>query len=172
MSEQNITMIHAFSGAQGTGKTTAARQYASILSKENPGKTVGCVVDIERRCPWPINREASDRAQEWIFAHQLAAETQAIYDYDIVVSDHTILDVVAYTYHRGLKELSYDMLKFAQYRMRRYCRINFLCTLTHCWAIDDGCRDTDPDYRAQIETIMLSLYKACGITNQERFVMI
>jgi hypothetical protein len=167
-----ITMIHAFSGAHGTGKTTAAYQYAAAIAKENPGKTVGLVVDVERRCPWPINREASDRAQEWIFTHQLAAETQAIYDYDLVVSDRTILDVVAYTHHCGYKDLGYDMLKFAQYRMRRYCRIHFLCTHTHCWAIEDGCRDTDKVYRAEIETIMLSLYKACGITEQERFVFI
>jgi predicted ATPase len=168
----NKPKLHAFSGTHGTGKTTAAFQYAEILSKENPGKTVGIVVDIERQCPYPINRNGNNQSQEWIFLNQIEAESQAIANNDIVVTDRTIFDPIAYTQQLGLKSLAEVMLMFAKVYMNRYSRINFLCTRSHSWAIDDGVRDCDPLYRSEVENLMLSLYHEAGISNQERFVLI
>jgi hypothetical protein len=162
-------MIHAFTGPQGTGKTTGAYQYANWLVKENPGKTVGLVVDVERRCPYPINQETTRKAQEWIFFHQMAAELSAMAEYDLVVSDRTIMDVIAYSMASNFRLQADDMLFIWRKHSHYYSRIIFRHSATNAWNLPDGCRDTDPAFRARIEATLYELYKYAHVTTQARF---
>lgn len=163
-------MIVAFSGAQGTGKTTRSYQESVWLSKENPGLTVGTVTDIERRCPYPINREATREAQEWIFYHQLAAELHAMAHYDLVVSDRTLMDVVAYSMAAGFRLQADEMLLVWRKHSRYYQRIVFCHGRSNAFNVADGCRDVDPVFRARIEATLYELYKYEHVTTQSRFL--
>jgi DNA polymerase III delta prime subunit len=162
-------MIHAFTGPQGTGKTVAAYDYAAILSKENPGKTVKVVSDVERCCPYPINREATREAQEWIFYHQIAAELNAMAHYDLVVTDRTIMDVIAYSMAAGFRLQADGLLAVWRKHSHWYKKIVFRHARTNCFNVEDGCRDTDPVFRARIEATLYELYKYEGVTTQARF---
>ena len=162
-------MIHAFSGPQGTGKTTRAYEYANRLIKNNPGKTVGLVVDVERRCPYAINREATRKAQEWIFFNQMAAELSALAEYDLVVSDRTIMDVIAYSMAANFRLQGEDMLSVWRRHSHYYERIIFCHAATNAWNIEDGCRDTDPLFRSRVEATLHELYKYEHVTSQARF---
>jgi len=161
--------VHAFSGAQGTGKTTSAYQYAAWIMKEFPGQTVGLVADVERNCPYPINREATRRAQEWIFCRQIAGELDALARYDLVVTDRCIMDVIAYSMSAGFKMQADDMLFVWRKYERHYGKIIFCHTMTNGWNVADGCRDTDPVFRQRIEATLYELYKYAGVTIQPRF---
>jgi hypothetical protein len=94
----------AFSGAHGTGKTTAARSLVKLLRKEGYGGTL--VAATARYCPFPINREATPEAQKWIWDRQVEAEAEAMshgerQGLEFVVCDRTIMDSLCYTFwHR------------------------------------------------------------------------
>jgi hypothetical protein len=164
--------IYAFSGSHGTGKTVSAYQFVGYLARRNPGRTVGVVTDVERTCPFPINREATERTQEWIFCHQLAAEEQALSNYDIVISDRTVMDVIAYTYVAGYRTLAHDMRKYSRHRMNLYTRIMFLLIKSRGWNLPEGFRDTDHKFRQQVEDILMTLYWMEGIKKQGRYTEI
>lgn len=161
--------VIAFSGAQGTGKTTAAKMWAGRLEKENPRKSVGLVLDIERKCPYPINRETTHQAQEWIFFHQLSDEIHAAVEHDIVVTDRTVMDVIAYSMAAGFYAQVDEMLGLWRRHEHYYRKIIFRNTVTNWWNVEDGCRDTDPVFRARIEATLYELYRYAAVTTQERF---
>ena len=91
----------AFSGTHGTGKsTTAALEYHNQKIIHH-GKSVILLCDLEALCPFPINRETTEQAQSWLFANQIQSEIQASSRFDVVVTDRTIIDIIAYTYVAG-----------------------------------------------------------------------
>jgi nicotinamide riboside kinase len=90
----------AFSGAHSTGKTTAVNRLAELLEAEGV-KTVR-IGEVARKCPWPINRDATPKTQKWIWEAQRKAEEKAAEtDADVILCDRTLLDSLCYTrWHR------------------------------------------------------------------------
>lgn len=162
--------IYAFSGAQGTGKTTAARTVAKSLRKQYPGSSVCLITDVERHCPYPINQEATHQAQQWIFNKQMAAEITAVAEYDCVVTDRTLMDVIAYSFAAGFQAQADDMLRiWRRHAPLYYRKIVFRSICTNHWNLEDGCRDTDPVFRSRIEATLYELYCYVGMTSQPHF---
>jgi hypothetical protein len=126
-------------------------------------------VDVERQCPYPINQEASQEAQEWIFYHQIAAELHAVGRYDLVVADRTVMDVIAYSMAAGFRLQGDSLLAVWRRHSPWYSRIIFRHAATNAWNLEDGLRDTDPVFRARIEATLYELYKYERVTTQARF---
>ena len=164
--------IIAYTGAQGVGKTTSAYQTAAMVKIENPDKTVGVLVDVEAGCPYPINRECPEAALQWIFFTRLAMELEMAVRYDLIITDRTVMDTVAYTFHAGYRVLAEEMRYIARRHMDIYQSIRFLKTSSFAYNFKDGIRDTNEEFRMEVEDILLSFYQMAGITEQERFTEI
>lgn len=87
----------AMCGAQGTGKTTAARELRDWADFEFPGLRVVMMDEVARSCPWAINEGASPEAQRWIFHQQICAELEAGREADVLICDRSALDNLIYS---------------------------------------------------------------------------
>ncbi len=163
----NDPKIVAFSGAHGTGKTTAVYEMATNL-KKNQQTEVGVILEVARQCPYPIiSKESSTTTKEsqlWIFTAQIQAEMNAQRRYGCVVSDRTIIDTIAYTAASGMYGLAYAMKALAgEYARTAYKEIHFRTINEHDYLVDDGIRNLNYDFRREVESAMLSLYSELGI---------
>lgn len=151
--------IIAFTGAHGTGKTTAAYRLAESCKIYNPGKSVHVLCDQEALCPFPINKQTSPEAQMWIFTNQIRQELFLTSKFDIIVSDRTVVDAVAYTQVAGFKSLGWRMLNLANMHILNYTSITFRSILQNEFCHQDGIRETtDSRFRQEVEDEMLFLY--------------
>lgn len=155
--------IIAFSGTHGTGKTTSVYSKANELKMNNLKKSVGILLEVARRCPFAIlsknnDDKSSKEAQLWIFSEQITTELMMSKVYDIVVSDRSIMDIIAYTIVLGYKSLADAMLRIADEHIHIYKEIYFKSLEKNDYLEDDGLRHLDKDLRVQIEKQMLELY--------------
>jgi len=150
--------IIAYSGTHGTGKTTSVYKKAEELKMNNQNKEVGTILEIARRCPFKIlsknNDKPSKEAQLWIFSQQVSTELMMSKIYDIVVSDRSIIDTIAYTIAFGYKNLADAMLGIAWEYIHVYKEIHFKSIKKNNYLSDDGIRHLDQDLRLQIEEEM------------------
>ncbi|MFH2098328.1 MAG: hypothetical protein ABIJ95_02375 [Pseudomonadota bacterium] len=158
--------IVAYTGAHGTGKTTAAHERMVRLKRENPGLSIGFLAETAAECPFPINQEASHAAQMWIFSTQVSRELTMARIFDLVVSDRTALDAAAYTLVRGWEETAGAMADLVRAHAGIYREIHFLRG-EHLHA--DGLRDTDRAWRAQVDTALYGLFRWTGLADDPRF---
>ena len=147
----------AFSGAQGTGKTYSTLEKAKELKIKHPNKTVGVLSENAINCPLPINQEATFKSQLWIFADQLRKEIEMSCKFDILVCDRAIFDAIAYTWRIDPKLGNY-MLGIGQRILNTYTTIYFKRAKTNNYVIDDGLRDTDVNFREEIDKILEDIY--------------
>jgi nicotinamide riboside kinase len=135
----------AFIGTHGVGKTTlcyglAARLKALDVSLE-------LVHEVARRCPLPINEETSLASQSWILHSQIAAESVAEVQYDVVICDRSALDNYVYLL---LAEGHQDHLDGLVDRW-----MGTYDLLVHVPVIEapspDGVRSNDPGFQLAIE---------------------
>jgi predicted ATPase len=153
---KNVT---AFSGTHGTGKTTAVLRYALDYKMHQPGNTLGIVTEVARTCPWPINRQSTAQGQAWIFSTHLRAELEASRAHDLVVSDRTVMDAIAYTRVLGYHDLAAAMLAMARVHAPIYQRIVFLAPdNAYCFADGKRCHD-DAAFRSAVNDALISIYK-------------
>jgi len=153
-----VKIIRAFSGAHGTGKTTAALQCGQQEKVYHPGKSVHVLADLEAFCPFHINQAGSEKTQAWIFANQIRAEMEALHRFDITVTDRTIIDVIAYTRAMGFHALAEGQLKYAEHHVQYYSSIHFKQIQYNHHLHEDGIRDMDLAFRQDVETTMLEIY--------------
>jgi len=149
----------SFSGTHGTGKSTAAALEYRNQKMLHPDQSVYLLCDLESLCPFPINRETTEQAQSWMFASQIQHETQAASRFDVVITDRTIVDVIAYTYVSGFEALACAMLGYAEHHVRVYDDITVKQMQFNAHCHQDGIRETDPGFRAEVEVILKDLYQ-------------
>jgi len=152
-------MIISFTGTHGIGKTDAALNQGAELKRACPGKSVHVLHDLEAFCPFKINGDTTEAAQTWLFAQQIRAELSTLAVFDIVVSDRTLVDVIAYTYVAGFIDLADGMLAYARQHVKNYHRIYFkkIINNDHCHA--DGIRDAENKlFRQDVEDVLGQLY--------------
>ncbi len=148
----------SFSGTHGTGKSTAASLEYRHQKTIHPGKSVGLLCDLEAYCPLPINKKTSIQAQGWLFAYQLRKEIEARQRFDIVVTDRTLIDIIAYTFVAGFEILACSLLGVAEQYIQFYDDITIKQARFNNHLHPDGIRDTDPDFRASVEFVLKDLY--------------
>lgn len=157
--------IYALTGPHGTGKTTEVYRLAHELKKRVKGD-VGLIRETARRCPLPIYRVGevpTEEAQRWIFGEQMRLEIEESARHEVVVSDRTIVDCIAYSAVAGMRELTYGMVKLARLHMGIYKSIIFMGIAGNPFCVDDGERHQDARLRAELEQVLLNLYAELGV---------
>lgn len=149
-------------GTHGTGKTTFARDYAGRLTELDNGEKVGLVTGIARLCPWPLNREATEETQRWIFHSHMVAELEATEIYDVVVCDRTALDSLVYADVAGFEDMIDDYLPAALGWLEGYTTIYWFRPADG-WLVDDGRRCVDPLYQEAVDQVFENWIRIYGI---------
>jgi len=152
----------AFSGSHATGKTSSVFDLCARYKKEYSGKTVNSLTEVARECPFPINENAEEKAQMWIFASQLKREVEYENLYDIVVCDRSIVDCIAYTYVVGLYELGEKMKTLIDDYIKTYDKIYFKAIVNNPYLCEDGARSCNKEFQQLVEDNMFSVYKHLG----------
>jgi len=154
-------MMIGMSGAMGTGKTTAMGIYFQNYKMNYPKKSVQPLCNLEGFCPYHINKETTEKSQLWIFGNQIKQEMAALQRFDIVITDCTIIDIIAYTHVAGFTGLAQGMMALAEQHIQYYSEIYFkkIAYNQHCYP--DGIREaTDPHFRQDVEDSMLEFWHA------------
>ena len=156
--------IIAYSGVHGTGKTTSVYEAAAHYKKK--GYNVGIILETARKCPLPVLslgcRTPSVEAQQWIFARQIQEEIEAAMRHEVVITDRTVVDVIAYTRYFGYLSAAHEMQSMAT--LRQYSEVRFKKMIENDYCIDDGFRYTEnPELRCVIERVMLETYQILNI---------
>lgn len=152
--------VISYTGSHGTGKSTAASQVYHELKIFQPTASVRLFCDLEADCPFPININTTEEAQLWIFSNQIQAELFALSKFDILVTDRTIVDTIAYTYCAGFQGLASGMLGLAEQHVGHYNEINFKQIKDNPFCFPDGIRDTeDVAFRMEVENVLLEMYR-------------
>jgi len=158
--------IIALSGSHGTGKSTAVFECAAALKKTTRSE-IGIITEVARRCPLPVlglDCMPSVQAQLWIFAEQIRCEIDASLQYDITVSDRTVVDDIAYTLMAGFTDLATAQLEVARHHMGIYHEIRFQrIDPDRVCLVDDGFRSVDPCKQAELEQLLIELYRQLGV---------
>jgi len=137
-------------GTHGTGKTTLAQSLKQTGEIEFPSLRFVVVSEVARRCPFPINQYATEQSQEWIFHAQITQELHHRAWADIVISDRTSIDSLAYAEVHGFNDLVDACMPAALRHLETYDRIYF-CRPFSDWLVDDGVRDTDPPFQKAVD---------------------
>lgn len=155
--------ITAFSGAHGTGKTTAVYGKAHYLKKVFSGFSVGIIGEAARMCPLPIisqgNNRSCEAAQMWIFSHMIQADIDAALSFDMVVADRTVCDAIAYTIISGHSALADAMINMARHHVGIYKNVYLMDPERYDYQMSDGVRSTDKGLRKEVHEALLSIYK-------------
>jgi nicotinamide riboside kinase len=162
----------ALAGAHGTGKTTLAKALVQRL--ESSGLVARCLLEAPREiCTAagdPIFFRRGNNTllrQNLIFLVHLMQEFNSILgDADIVISDRSLLDHWAYTLYLFKEELEDQGVSgiyeaFIIDHCRKYDFIFF--TPVEFSVLDDGTREGDKDFQADIQRSMLDLIEAYRI---------
>lgn len=151
----------AFSGSHGTGKSTSVFELAHKMKLEYPGKTVGVFMDNARNSPFGFNKNKPKEAQIWVFSNQLVNELTLSTKYDILITDRTIFDPIAYTIYFGQRALADKLLQLGLYHMNSYDEIIFKTIANNDYLIAEGTdRDVeDKQYRMDVEHELLNIYE-------------
>lgn len=155
----------AISGAHGTGKTTAAYALAAELKKTG-GKNVGLIMETARHCPMPVlqlGQKPTRRAQLWIFTEQMRSEIEATMRYEVVVSDRSVVDCIAYSSVCGFHGLAYGQLALARHHVSIYDRVIFYGIADNPYLVNDGFRNLDAGMQREVESRMLEIYAELGV---------
>ncbi|MBF0121704.1 MAG: hypothetical protein HQK79_22980 [Desulfobacterales bacterium] len=163
--------VIAFSGSHGVGKTTAVFKKAYELKMQYKTKRIGIADEATYGCPYPINKGMSVFSQLWMFTKHINKELTLLSQYDIVIADRTVVDIIAYTKWAGLSELSEEMIAIIHHHIKIYKKIHFKRIENNDFFINDNHRDSeDFIYRKEIEDILLNLYDRFGLLKDDNIM--
>lgn len=155
----------ALTGAHGVGKSTLANYLQSQI--QLTGKTVVVTPEIPRLiCEQTSDREYFRRGrnslakQTLILLGQVITEAENKGSYQLEICDRTLFDHWAYTLHAFQQELTGEHLAdtyewFIAKHCATYDKIFYLPT--EIKPIDDGTREGDVAFQAEIDTIIVDL---------------
>ena len=153
MAKYKIALI----GAQGSGKTTKGYELAAELKKR--GKDVYVLSEVARSCPLPLNEDATEQSQFWIFGKQMTREqsTKA----EILISDRTLLDPFIYGFRKYGRTFK-TLIPFVEEYMKTYAIVAYLPPSDE-YLVDDGIRSTNKEFRDEIDKLTLYFIKNLNI---------
>lgn len=142
-----IGKIIAFGGIHSSGKTTGVFEMVAEMKKL--GINAWPIVDVARTARLPINEKGSWVTQE-VIAHRMGVQLlEAAAKHEVVVSDRTMLDCLAYGLAIDMKEDSpeYIRLKSLVYNFTR-AHNSLVYQLMSCTKDlkADGTRSLNTDY--------------------------
>lgn len=160
-------MIIAFTATHGTGKTEAALNKGAELKRAYPEKSIHVLHDLEAFCPFEINSKMTEASQMWLFSQQIREELSSRAVFDMVVTDRTLVDIIAYTYVAGFVDLAGGMMAYARQHVKIYHKIYFkkIINNEHCFA--DGIREAENKlFRQDVENVLCELYQNLVVGGQ------
>ena len=148
----------AFIGTHGVGKTTLAHELVALLKIK--GIDADFLGEIARSCPFPINENASKKAQLWIIFNQIVQELEKEEKSEILVCDRSVLDNYCYYIYlfgesKILEPLVLNHVKTYKYLFKIPIRNGFLNK--------DKARSVNPEFQRKIDEIMDNLLKKFNI---------
>lgn len=151
--------VISFTGSHGVGKSTTAGIMYSDYKVNHRDKSVRLLCDLEADCMFPINSKTTVEAQMWIFTNQIQKELEALHRFDVLITDRTVVDIIAYTYAAGFQDLALAMLALAEAHVSIYDEIYFKQIEFNSFCFQDGIRDAEhPDFRAEVEKTLKDMY--------------
>lgn len=164
---QKRPQIIAVIGTHGTGKTTTAFELAKQAKLDHLGLKVGFLSENCIECPYPINKETTAQAQSWIFSSQMQNELTMLARYDLVVSDRSLLDSIAYTRVAGFDGLAQSMSDMLLALGWNYKRLIFKTAANNDYVQDDGLREhKDQAFRLKVEQHLLQVCEDTGLMHR------
>lgn len=164
-------------GTQNVGKTTFVRDLVDATEgRQESWKVFGSDYRKEiGRQGLSINRNGTEESQMTIHGILLQNVVDAVSDMkcDRIIMDRTPVDSYAYTmWHNrfGNGKISDETLNMMEQQVFRFCRMFdylFYIPLDKCEdveVVDDKFRDTNLEYRKQIDMIMGELYNRLSAT--------
>ncbi len=144
----------AFIRTHGTGKTTLAHDFVVALKKSHIDADF--LGEIARKCPFPINEEATEKAQIWIILQQIIQEIEAEDKTDVLVCDRSVFDGYCYYVNKfgrnkALEALVLQHLQTYDYIIKVSIRRGFLKK--------DKVRSTSKTFQKKIDRLMDKLLK-------------
>lgn len=151
----------SFTGTHGTGKTTSVLTEAKVSKLAYPTKKIQVLFDVAARSPYKRNKEASILNQHWVFSNQMSEELRmSTFNADLLFTDRTIMDCVAYSYCAGLHDLAEKQFQYALTYIETYNKIIFKTIDNNDYLMEDGIRDNiDLEYRSNVEKEMMKYYE-------------
>lgn len=146
------------SGTHGTGKSYTLYELANKYKIDYPNKEVTVITEVARQCPFEINQNASLKAQQWMISKQIQMEIEAEKNCDVVITDRTLVDYLAYTKY-GYREFFHRFLPYLKYYVSSYDKIYFKSLMNNQYIVDDGTRSTDKHFQNEIDKIIQEIYK-------------
>lgn len=151
-----------FSGAQGTGKTTVLNYF-----KEKGNNVITEVVRQLKESGVKINKDGDEKGQTKIFkTYKSLLGEISVTGY---ISDRGLFDVVAYTkYLADHGQVSQEFLQKQIKDLKKFVSSN--PDIVYCYfpiefpVEDDGVRDTDEEFRKEIDENIQYLYTTVGIS--------
>jgi hypothetical protein len=156
-------MYIGFTGAHGTGKSTAMFEEVLFQKKLNPNLRVGVMTDVVRSSPLPVGDKATPESQMWIFCKHMEAELELMNRYDILVSDRTVVDAIGYSLALGFRDIVPGMVALAKHHTTKYDKITFKTIACNNYNFDDGVRPQDAKFHKLVEESIMSAYILVGI---------
>ena len=151
-----------FTGAQGTGKTTVLKE----MEKQGYNVITEVIRSLAKQGV-KINKDGDEKGQTKIFKEyeKLLKQITA----DGYFSDRCLVDVTAYTLYLAKEgKISKEFAEKQVKKLKKFKAEN--PDISYCYfpiefeVEDDGVRDTDEDYRAEIDGFIRQLLASCGIT--------
>jgi predicted ATPase len=159
----------ALTGPHGVGKTTLITVLARRISER--GRVIACreaprLIADQVGDPLFFRRENNQLSrQALIFLEHVMEERRAAADADVVLSDRTLVDHLAYT--EALFPYSVDTPEVRTYRrlaMESLAFYDAIFQLPIEFApVDDGVREADLAFQQQIGDTITALYAAAGV---------
>lgn len=163
----------AISGAQGTGKTTLLYALAEKIKMNYPKKNLGIISELARESPFTRNKEATFDGQLWLFNKQIMSELEKARVNDFVLSDRSIIDILAYTYNLIPPAQSMNMMwNFAMSYVYTYDLIVVNKIKNNDFLFSDGVRDINEHYRETIENLIFYFINKISFDNEEKLEIV
>jgi len=158
-----IGKIISFAGVHSSGKTTGVFELVSVLRKN--GINAWPVTDVARTARLPrgfsLNNEGTWVTQE-IIAHRMCVQLlESAVKYEVVVTDRTPLDCLAYALSCGTKkdDIEYIRLKETVYNfVRAHCQVVYQLIGNSEELKNDGVRSNDLDYFNCVSDNFMDVY--------------
>ena len=152
--------VIAFSGTHSSGKTTMLTEVKQMIERQQ--HSVYVCPDVARSCPFKLNKDATYVTQDWILENQILVDKQGRESYsDIVLSERTVLDNIAYAYWLLMnRKITVDEYHGLRGRAKEYLgknRYDLVFILSPLPIVLDGIRDPDKTYQSQVADLIAEM---------------
>lgn len=151
--------IIAFSSTHGTAKSSQA--YMLCAKMKMAGYNVVVLDELARKCPFPINKEGTDKTQTWLVCTQIKEELELVDKVDYLIVDRGVADAYCYdlVLSKGLFSATSFLSDYVLYHIKKYYKTIYVPDInSFSYQKNDGVRDMDKKFREDVYNKLLDFY--------------